>query len=163
MIKLQSVSYVPNKRLLPDAQPSQNKAPNVPEPPVSTPTCAFNTPNPPTVYKSKLSTLIPNAGQGLYTTKTIKKGQKVASYGGNQLGARVCIGPPEQADQLDLGQMPAVATNMAKGLLRRRYDEPGSQFPWTEIKKVLILQLGCFAKASSNASTMPSSQASLSP
>jgi len=26
---------------------------------------------------------IPNTGQGLYTTKTIKKGQKVASYGGN--------------------------------------------------------------------------------
>ena len=26
---------------------------------------------------------IPNTGQGLYTTKTIKRGQKVASYGGN--------------------------------------------------------------------------------
>ena len=26
---------------------------------------------------------IPNTGQGLYTTKTIKKGQKVASYGGS--------------------------------------------------------------------------------
>ena len=26
---------------------------------------------------------IPNTGQGIYTTKTIKKGQKVASYGGN--------------------------------------------------------------------------------